>query len=47
MRFAFLRMNALSLDPWAEERRGKIEALQSEFGQELLALGLTGIHWNH
>jgi hypothetical protein len=47
MRFAFLRMNALSLDPGDEERRGKIEALPSEFGQELLALGLTGIHFNH
>jgi predicted kinase len=34
-------MDALSLDVYDEERRGKIEALQWKFGQELLALGLT------
>jgi predicted kinase len=34
-------MDALSLDLYDEERRGKIEALQWKFGQELLALGLT------
>jgi predicted kinase len=32
---------ALSLDIYDEESRGKIEALQWKFGQELLALGLT------
>jgi predicted kinase len=36
-------MDALSLNVWDEERRGKIEALQWKFGQELLALGLTVI----
>jgi predicted kinase len=36
-------MNALSLNLYDEERRGKIEALQWKFGQELLALGLTVI----
>ena len=34
-------MDALSLNVWDEEKRGKIEALQWKFGQELLALGLT------
>ena len=34
-------MDALSLDIYDEERRGKIEALQWKFGQQLLALGLT------
>ena len=36
-------MDALSLDLWDEERRGKIEALQWKLGQELLALTLTVI----
>src|SRR5437867_1458967 len=36
-------MDALSLDLYDEESRGKIEALQWRFGQELLALGLTVI----
>jgi hypothetical protein len=36
-------MDALSLNLWDEERRGKVEALQWKFGQELLALGLTVI----
>src|SRR5712671_4557960 len=36
-------MDALSLDVWDEEMRGKIEALQWKFGQELLTLGLTVI----
>ena len=36
-------MDALSLDVYDEERRGKIEALQWKFDQELLALGLTVI----
>jgi predicted kinase len=36
-------MDALSLNIWDEEKRGKIEALQWRFGQELLALGLTVI----
>jgi predicted kinase len=36
-------MDALSLDIYDEERRGKIEALQWKFGRELLALGLTVI----
>jgi predicted kinase len=36
-------MDALLLDVWDEERRGKIEALQWKFCQELLALGLTVI----
>jgi predicted kinase len=37
------RMDALSLNLWDDERRAKIEALQWQFGQELLALGLTVI----
>jgi predicted kinase len=36
-------MNALALDLYDEERRGKIEALQWRFAQDLLALGLTVI----
>jgi predicted kinase len=36
-------IDALSLNLYDEERRGKIEALQWKFGQELLALGLTVI----
>jgi predicted kinase len=36
-------MEALSLNLYDEERRGKIEALQWKFGRELLALGLTVI----
>jgi predicted kinase len=36
-------MDALSIDVWDEERRGKIEALQWKFGRELLTLGLTVI----
>ncbi len=36
-------MDALSLDIYDEERRGKIEALQWKFAKELLALGLTVI----
>ncbi len=36
-------MDALSLDLWDEARREKIEALQWQFGQQLLALGLTVI----
>ncbi len=36
-------MDALSLSLWDEERRGKIEALQWKFAQELLGLGLTVI----
>src|SRR5260370_10494221 len=36
-------LDALSLDLYDEERRGKIEALQWKFGQELLALGLAVI----
>jgi predicted kinase len=36
-------MDALSLSLWDEERRGKIEALQWKFAQELVALGLTVI----
>ena len=36
-------MNALSISLYDEEKRGKIEALQWKFGQELLALGLTVI----
>jgi len=36
-------MDALSLSLYDEEKRGKIEALQWKFGQELLALGLTVI----
>lgn len=33
-------MDALSLSLYDEERRGKVEALQWKFGQELLKLGL-------
>ena len=36
-------MDALSLDLYDEETRGKIEALQWKLGQELLGLGLTVI----
>jgi len=36
-------MDALSLDPYDEGRREKIEALQWKVGQELLALGPTVI----
>jgi predicted kinase len=36
-------MHALSLDIYDEDRRGKIEALQWNFGQQLLRLGLTVI----
>src|SRR5712692_7461295 len=36
-------MDALSLNLYDEESRGKIEALQWKFGQELLALGVTVI----
>jgi len=36
-------MDALSLNLYDEEKRGKIEALQWKLGQELLALGLTVI----
>jgi predicted kinase len=36
-------MDALSLNLWEEERRGKIEALQWKLTQELLALRLTVI----
>ena len=36
-------MDALSIDIYDEAKRGKIEALQWQFGQELLALGLTVI----
>jgi predicted kinase len=36
-------LDALSLDIYDEERRGKIEALQWRLAQELLALGLTVI----
>ena len=36
-------MDALSLDLYDEERRGKIEALQWKFAQELLARGLIVI----
>ncbi len=36
-------LDALSLDLYDEERRGKIEALQWKLAQELLALGLTVI----
>jgi predicted kinase len=36
-------MDALSLDIYDEERRGKIEALQWRLARELLALGLTVI----
>ncbi len=36
-------MDALSLDYYDEERRGKIEALQWKLSQQLLALGLAVI----
>ncbi|MBV9307669.1 MAG: ATP-binding protein [Acidobacteriaceae bacterium] len=36
-------MNALSLDLYDEDKRGKIEALQWKFAQQLLALGLIVI----
>jgi len=36
-------MNALSLNLWEEETRGKIEGLQWKLAQELLTLGLTVI----
>ena len=36
-------MDALSINLWEEEMRGKIEALQWKFAQELLTLGLTVI----
>ncbi len=36
-------MDALSLNIYDEESRGKIEALQWKFGQELLGFGLTVI----
>jgi predicted kinase len=36
-------MNAVAIDLWDEDRRGKIEALQWESGKKLLALGLTVI----
>ena len=36
-------MDALSLDLYDEERRGRIEALQWQFGQRLLSLGLRVI----
>ena len=36
-------MDALSVNIYDEEKRGKIEALQWRFGQELLARGLTVI----
>ena len=36
-------MDALSINLWDEEMRGKIEALQWKFAQELLAVGLTVI----
>ena len=36
-------MDALSVNIYDEEKRGKIEALQWKFGQELLARGLTVI----
>jgi predicted kinase len=34
-------LNALSIDLWDEGSRGKIEALQWKFAQDLLTLGLT------
>ena len=34
-------MDALAIDLYDEEKRGKIEALQWQFGQDLLKLGLT------
>jgi hypothetical protein len=36
-------MEAFSLDLYDEERRGKIEAVQWQLGQQLLRLGLTVI----
>lgn len=36
-------MDALSLDLWDEEGRGRIETLQWRLGQQLLLLGLTVI----
>ncbi len=36
-------LDALGLDLYDEERRGKVEALQWKFSQELLARGLTVI----
>lgn len=36
-------MEALSVNLWDEETRGRIEALQWKFAQQLLALGLTVI----
>jgi predicted kinase len=36
-------MDALSLNLWEEERRGKIESLQWKLAQELLGLGVTVI----
>jgi predicted kinase len=36
-------MESLSIDIYNEEARGKVEALQWKFAQELLALGLTVI----
>ncbi|HEY2588707.1 MAG TPA: ATP-binding protein [Tepidisphaeraceae bacterium] len=36
-------MDALALDVWDEDRRGRIEALQWRLGQELLRLGQTVI----
>jgi predicted kinase len=36
-------MDALSVDVWDERMRGKIEALQWQLGQQLLALGLNVI----
>lgn len=36
-------MDALSLNLWEEEKRGRIEALQWKLAQELLAQGLTVI----
>jgi predicted kinase len=36
-------MDGLSLDIWDQEKREKIEGLQWQFGQQLLALGLTVI----
>jgi predicted kinase len=36
-------MSALALDLWDEDRRAKVESLQWQLGQQLLALGLTVI----
>jgi len=36
-------IDALSMDLWDEAKRAKVEILQWEFGQQLLALGLTVI----